>query len=47
MVEVHVEGRRVKEDEKPPKVSQALFLPPRLHVLNVVCAAEELRVPMR
>lgn len=38
VVEVHVEGRKVKEDEKPPKVSPALLQ--KLHAINVVCAAE-------
>lgn len=27
VVEVHAEGRKVKDDEKPPKVSQAVFHP--------------------
>lgn len=39
VVEVHVEGRKVKEDEKPPKVSQLCQFLPRLHAVNVVCAA--------
>ena len=34
LVEVHVEGRKVKEDEKPPKVSKLQ------HVANLLLLAQ-------